>query len=350
MLAWVAKQFAARGHKVYLIAAYASKDSGMLDKRIRYFTMNLTRSKCRLIRNTMEMIHILYQTNKIVCRINPDFVAGFLYSIDYFFTIYNYFFGKHKILLSQRLDPYSQKGISARIKKWAVEQADGAVFQTESARAYYRKKTAEKGIVIPNPVTERTMQFAGDVKPFAERKNIIAVPARLDIRQKRQDVIIRAFELVFQKHPELKLVLLGNGPDKNRIRKMIQDRGLEQAVMIHRAVPVAEAYIKDCKIVCLSSDYEGSPNALIEAMAMGINVCATDCSPGGARALIRDGENGFLTERRDYRTLAEKICLLLEDAGMADRLAAEAKKIGGLYAEEEIASRWINYAQKVCGK
>lgn len=347
MLAWVANQFAIRGENVYFISAFPSENIEILSKKIKYYSLNIRRSQRRFVRNTKEMLKVLCETKKVIDKINPDLVVGFLYSIDYYYTLYNYFFGHYKILLSQRLDPYSQKGISSVIKNWIVEHADGIVFQTVGARDFYHKNAKRKGIVIPNPVVGRTWKYAPGVKKFIDRENIIVVPARLEINQKRQDVMLKAFTFVVKKHPEMRLVFLGNGHDEIKIKSKISAFRLEDYAEVHRAVPIAEEFTKKCKIVCLTSDFEGSPNTLIEAMAMGVNVCATDCSPGGAKALIKDGKTGFLVNRGDYKELAKKICRLIENPEMSDRIASCAKKEMLKYSEEKIAARWISYAYYV---
>lgn len=348
MMAWVANQFAKAGHEVTFISVYSDIIGQPLEKNVSFISLHQTKSTSRIIRNTTEMLRIQRYTKKQIDKINPDLVIGFLYSVDYFYTLLNRN-KKRKIILSQRLDPYTESGISGKLKKHIIAKADGVVFQSYGARDFYDSKTKKKAVVIPNPVTGKTLAYKKDVLPFAEREDVIVLPARLDIPQKRQDVMIDAFEIVVKAHPDVKLVLLGNGPDREKLENIISEKQLEDKIIVHEAVASAEEYTKKCKILCLTSDFEGLPNSLIEGMALGLCVVATDCSPGGARMLIEDGVNGFIVPKGDYKALAERICEILEHPEYSAQMEEKASEIAEKYSESRIADLWISYAETIVG-
>lgn len=350
MLAWVANQFARNGHEVHFVAVYSDEIGQPLDESIEFTSLNCNQSKHRIVRNTVENLKVQIRLKKEVERIKPDVVIGFLYPVDLYFTLFNSFHNKYKVLLSQRLDPYIEKGWTAKIKKYIIGKADGVVFQTKGAYKYYSDLRLHHWKVISNPVTSRTLSYASKVFPFTQRDDCIVLPARLDISQKRQDIMIDAFYEVHKRHPEMRLMLLGDGPDKVKIQRLIESKDLGSTAFIHNAVNTAEDITVNCKIVCLTSDYEGMPNSLIEAMGMGINVVATDCRPGGARELIKDGVNGFLVNQGDYRELANKIIFLLDNPDYADKLANEAKKLTLCISENAIGNQWIQFAKEVVNK
>ena len=350
MLAWVANQFAKAGHDVFFIAVYSDQIGQPLESNISFISLNIRQSKFRFIRNTFENIRIQWKLRNILKQINPDLVVGFLYPVDLFFTLFNSIKKKYKVILSQRFDPYIEHGLTAFVKKIAVQKANGVVFQTVGAKNYYNISKIEKHTIIYNPVTSRTLKYIKEVEKFEKRKNIIVLPGRLDVHQKRQDVMVKAYEIIHKKHPDVQLVLLGNGPDKKLLENLIQEKNLDSFIQIHPAIPTAEEYTKDCKIVCMTSDYEGMPNTLIEAMAIGINIVATDCRPGGAKALVNDGYNGFIVPCGDYQALAKKISYLLDHPNISDTLANESKKIASQLAEEKIACQWIEFAKNVFDK
>ena len=291
MLAWVANQFA-KENEVFIISTHSKQISQPLDTSIRVITFNYKISPYRIYRNTIQNAQVLRMLHKTICNINPDLIISFLYSTDVYYFVLNKLTYKRKMLVSQRLDPYSDKGLAAVVRHKLTELADGFVFQTKGARDFYPAKVIQKSIVIANPVTSKTLTYRKYVKEFQDRNNIIVLPARLNINQKRQDVMIDAFYAVYKVHPEMKLVLLGDGPDKELLKGAIRQRGLQDVVDIHASVKSAEEYICKCKIVAFTSDYEGIPNSLIEAMAIGINVVSADCSPGGGRTVIEDGVSG----------------------------------------------------------
>lgn len=102
-----------------------------------------------------------------------------------------------------------------------------------------------------------------------------------------------------------------------------------------------QEHIKDAALFVLSSDYEGIPNALIEAMAIGLPCVSTDCSPGGARELINDGENGVIVDCGNSDALAKAMVLLLEDREKAQKMGINAKKICRRVDKELVCKRWM---------
>lgn len=346
MISWTANAFAKAGNKVYLLSIYSDEINQPLHDNIEFVPLNYKQSRNWLIRNSVEMIRDIHSINAFVKSINPDLVISFLYSVDFYYILMSKL-KKQKIIVSMRLDPYSEKGIAAYVKHEITKLADGLVFQTQNAMNFYGKKVKNKSVVIPNPVTRKTIIYSKDVKQFTDRENIIVLPARLNIKQKRQDVMLKAFVGIYNTYPDFYLAFLGEGPDKERIKCISDELGISNRVMFLGSIRTAEDYVSKCKIMVLTSDYEGMPNALIEAMSIGINVIATDCSPGGAAALIKNGENGFLINRGDAETLTQKIKFLIENPNTADRMAYSAKRLQSELAEDLIAEKWNKFTKKI---
>ena len=91
------------------------------------------------------------------------------------------------------------------------------------------------------------------------------------------------------------------------------------------------------------------PNSLLEAMAMGMPVVATDCPCGGPRAVIEDGKNGFLIPVGDENALADRICRLIEDKELAKSFGVEAKRIEEKASVEAIFRQWKDYLEEIAG-
>ena len=217
----------------------------------------------------------------------------------------------------------------------------GAVFQLPKVAEYYsfiKGKTA----VIPNPINKPDVK---ELLSFDKRNDEIVTVGRLDLSQKRHDVLIKAFDLFLKNHPLYRLTLYGGGKegDVNKLTALVTQLGIADKVNFAGSVSNPTERISKSKVFVLSSDFEGIPNALMEAMSIGLPCIATDCRPGGARMLIEDGENGFIVPKGDIFGLAEKMDFLATNPVLADNIGQEAMKITQRFAENKIIEMWENY-------
>ena len=104
-----------------------------------------------------------------------------------------------------------------------------------------------------------------------------------------------------------------------------------------------QKHIKDASLFVLSSDYEGIPNVLIEAMAIGLPCVSSDCSPGGARELIEDGVNGLITPCGDAKKLSDAMRMMRSNKSYAKACGVEALKIRKKTDVKKISEDWLRY-------
>lgn len=354
MMAWVANQMAARGCEVCFVALFSSEQARTLHANVEMRSLNVTRSKSRLVRNTFGMAQALWRLHRTVKKEKPDVVVTFLDSVGYMYLPIARYFAKCKTLASERVDPYTYRGKMAKIRFFLMRFADGFVFQTDGAREFFkgRKKIYDNSVVIPNPVVvgEKVRALRPDVPAFEEREDRIVTVGRLSLKQKRQDVLLEAFKILRETRPQLKLTMYGDGADKGKIQELIEKTGLADCATLAGRVADVEEAIFNARAFALSSDFEGIPNALIEALSVGVPSVSTDCSPGGAALLIKDGENGFLVPRGDAKALAEKLAILVDDKETSERFSANGPAIEREFSEEAIAEQWENYFKRAIGK
>lgn len=249
----------------------------------------------------------------------------------------------NRIIISERGNP--NRLIKSRygynfIKKY-YKRVQKAVFQTGDAKAVYPDNVSGKGTVISNPIK------AGLPQPYhGDRNKNITTFCRIS-KQKNLPVLIDAFSKLHLEHPDYILRIIGDASNKEGeevlayITKQIGDLKLSDNVKIEPFMKnVHENIIKDAMYVS-SSDYEGISNSMLEAMAIGMPVVCTDCPIGGAKATIKDGENGLLVPIKDADALYMGMKKVIEDKTLADKLSHNAAKLRDELSLDKITDRWI---------
>lgn len=294
--------------------------------------------KSYLFRHFLE----IFQMRKRIKEINPDLVISFQTNQNAVSVLGTR--GRHiPVIISERGDPYLLNNVFEKLKRWVISHAEGGVFQTQRAKERYGSQLQKRSIVIHNPNTVKA------VTPpvWNDRRDEIAFVARFDIFQKRQDIMVKAFNIVAKRKPDIKLVFYGGGDQQKQIALLVDKLGLTNRVVFKGLVNNIPDAIRESKLFVLTSDFEGLPNALIEAMACGLPCVSTDCSPGGARELIQNGENGLIVPCGDIEAIAEKIIYLLNHPEVAEKMGREAQKIVKRLEPSEIFGKWKNYVEEV---
>lgn len=247
-------------------------------------------------------------------------------------------------LISQRGDPYyksQQTGIRRILSKWMNKffcEADAYVFQTQQAMSYYPEYIQDKGTVISNPI-----HIIPRTAPRQADKRIVNV-ARLDIKQKRQDLLIAAFNMLSNKYPEYTLEFYGSGEDELQLKKMAS---CNRRIVFKGLTNNVVESIQNASMFVLTSDFEGIPNALLEAMSLGVPCISTDCSPGGAAMLIDSPEKGILVEKGNTKALAAAMEKFILNPDMAEGCGQRAEIVNELFNENRIALQWKEFFDKI---
>lgn len=336
ILTWVANRLALDGYHITIIT-YLGKDKVYeLQPSVKHVSLESNDSN-RLVRS----YKVVKKLSGLIKQEGYGLLVGFL-PVECMYAIIAAKLSKISVVVCERSDPYFEKSIIADIARWIFQFADGAVFQTQGAQAFYPSKLQNKSIIIPNPVIE-----TGEYIPYSERENLITTASRIYIKQKRQDVLLKAFAIVAKSEPTVKLVVVGDGPDEKTIKQLANDLQIaDKVVFLGRQKNVSEIIAKS-KVFVLTSDYEGIPNALIEALSVGIPSVSTDCSPGGARMILNDNQNGFVVPRENVLQIADRLLWLLHNKQEAENFALEALKIKEKYSQDKIYNLWKNYLEEV---
>lgn len=247
-----------------------------------------------------------------------------------------------KLIQCDRGDPYTLSKKWHILAKWAFRRADNCVFQLEKQGRWYGDKVMLCSAVIPNAFIP-----TGEVKPYKGKRNKTIVSVGRFSPEKQYEVLIDAFREVHTRHPEYRLILHGEGPSREKYNAMIAEYGLKDCVELPGYAYDAMNAIRNEGIFVLSSLREGIPNALIEALAMGIPTVSTDCTPGGPDFLTNHGRRGLIVPVNDSKAMATSICKIIENPDLAASLSNLGQEIIPLLEKEYISKLWLDFFKKV---
>lgn len=251
---------------------------------------------------------------------------------------------KRKLIVAERNDPrYIWNGIiQKRLRNLAYQMADGILVQTENNKLYFQGTLFTKTSVIYNPIIMAD-DYVGCAINTPKKQRIVAV-ARLTA-QKNPEMLLLSFKEFYTSHPNYTLTIYGEGPYRPYIEKMVKELGLSGIVHLPGAVKNVWDNIKDAECFLMSSFYEGMPNALLEAMCLGLPCISTKVS--GAVDLINNGNNGILIDLNDKMAMSKALCEVVDNKILNKTLAVNASKLYKLLKIDIVSNLWLDYIDKI---
>jgi len=277
---------------------------------------------------------------RIVKSVKPDMVLSFLTPYN-MLVLLSTIGLKQKVVVAERTDPRrllsgGKAGLWLRDRLYS--RADGILTQTEYAKSCYDEKFAGKTAVIYNPVMMSDSQVGVALR--TEKEHLFVTAGRLE-PVKDQTSMIEAFAAFHKNHPDYRLVIYGEGPMHETLQEQINGLGLQDAVVLAGRTNDLWNKIASAEAFLLTSEYEGMSNALIEAMCLGLPVISTKVA--GATDLIRDGENGFLIDVKDSKSLAVRMSRMADSPDVREQMGINASKVFDQVRQDKICKQWIEY-------
>lgn len=338
VLSNLASGMAKRGHKVTLINDYETEhmEYPLAGNIGRYFIGDRQHGFiCRTIKRVLEL-------RKIIQNERPDIVISFKKGPNYRLIMTKIITGC-KVIVSVRSASIREygKGLKRIIALFMFHFADGIVFQTEEEAAYFTQADRKKSVIIYNPIREDFF-----VTKWSESENRVICVGRLE-NVKRPFLLLEAFKNIKDEFPNTELAFLGDGCLKDSMMSYCEKHCLNHRVVFLGKVEDVPVELAKSRIYVLCSEWEGLPNALMEAMAVGVPVIATDCIGGGPRSLIRNNGEGMLIKSENVDDLTCALRVLLSDASKRKEMSMEEKKRAQDFREEVILEKWETYIRKV---
>lgn len=327
----------------YLVSFDSKESSYTLDEKV-HFINNVDNDKFTGFNGIKHRIKFMFDT---LNEIKPDLVFTMFYGINIYALIYK-MFGKHKIKLvsSERCNPNEIEGKNRLLNRISSTNSDGFIFQTKRAKECYPKKVQDKSVVIHNAIGNPLLEKVNKDK-IMSCKTITSM-GRLE-HQKAHDVMIRACAPLLKSHPEYKLVIYGEGSLRSYLQNLIDELGMKENIFLPGNTENAVLEVAKSQVFLLTSRFEGMPNALMEAMAIGIPCISTDCDMGPAE-LIENGVNGYLVPVDDVDAITQKLELLIDDESLRKQISNNSRKIVEEHSVEKIYKKYLDYFLKIIGK
>ncbi len=332
----ISDMYAENGYDVNLIIFRKTQGQYYINSKIN--CVYLSENESGLKRN----IKLPFMLFKVMRQLKSNLYISFCIQENCFSCLVN-LFARKKLIISERNAPKNEKlKLTYKImRKLFYPVCDGIIFQTEEAKSCYSSSLQGRGVVISNPIKDSLPEKTD----YSATKRVVAA-GRLCV-QKNYPMLFKAFKNFIDEYSEYRLHIYGAGPLENQLKAMVSEMNLEETVHfegfcedVHREMINSDMYV-------LSSDYEGMPNALMEAMAIGVPSVSTECPSGGPRELICDGENGFLVSVGDEKQLAEKLKLLASNEELRRNIGCNGKNLKDKYSKEEIFRIWKKYTDEM---
>jgi GalNAc-alpha-(1->4)-GalNAc-alpha-(1->3)-diNAcBac-PP-undecaprenol alpha-1,4-N-acetyl-D-galactosaminyltransferase len=246
------------------------------------------------------------------------------------------FFLKTTTIISERNNPevYELTTLRKILIRILYPFANEFVVQTAFSKSYYQKKINHKNIqIIQNPIDENLILKR---KEYTGRENIILNVGRLD-ENKNQKLLLEAFANINNKN--WKLIFVGDGNLKIEYQNLARKLGIASKVDFIGTVNNIETFYNQAKIFVFTSQSEGFPNALLEALSFGVPSISSDCKSGPSE-MIQHKENGFLFETNNQKQLEKYIRILMDDESLRQKFSSRSILSSAKYHSNDIFKQW----------
>lgn len=321
-------------HDVSLITLSGEEDTPFypLNSRVHLIRLGVMSSEGDgIFQRLIDIMTRIRRLRQAIKNLQPNRVLSFV-DITNLTTLMACVGLKMPVVVSERTHPtyHPLPKIYVAFRHIIYPFAASVVVQTASAAHYFR--SLSRLVVIPNAVHD-----FGVYVDLQEKAHRIASAGRL-IPSKGFNELIQAFAKVLDQHPHTNLTIYGEGPERLRLERMILDYGLSKSIALPGTVSNIIDHLKLADLFVFPSHYEGFPNALGEAMSIGLPVIASNGS--GNTDLIQDRVDGRLFPVGNVEMLSSLIIELISDVEQRRRLSEAARLITGRFGRDKVLGMW----------
>lgn len=338
VLSVLANGWAEQGHHISILTFdHGGGPKYPVHSSVSLFPLGLERRSRFLAQAVLANIRRIWVLRHAIKRLQPDIIVSFMVQANVL-TLLATRGLNIPVIVSERTSPRRRSigPIWRGLRTLSYPFADLLVCPTRSGLAGFQAMIKVQGIAIPNPVVVPTgVKCCQCAHP---NSHILVAMGRL-IPEKGFDLLLEAFALIGDRHPEWRLNIIGEGPLLSELEEQSKTLKLEGRIRFVGKLIDPFPALRAADLFVLSSRFEGFPMALAESMACGLPVISFDC-PEGPRDIIRDGIDGVLVPPGDVAALAAVLDRLMSNSQERVRLAARAPEVTTRFSREHILSQW----------
>lgn len=315
----LSSELAAQGEDVTVVIYFKMPDEYYVDSRVK--VINLSGGNMEKY-DSLSYLKKIRMLRHIMKEQNPDFILPFLPQVTIHTTLAGFDMHNriiHTVRNNPALEPENK--VKRNLCNLIVKRSWKTIVQNEKQRSFFSEKYRNKLFILFNPVSEELL----NTTPVdnLDIKTVIGV-GRLG-NQKNFPLLINAFNNVAKKLPGIQLKIFGEGEEHEKLQNLICSLKAEDKITLMGRNGNMKSVYESASLFVLSSNYEGMPNTLIEAMAVGLPCISTDCETGPSD-LIDNEISGLLIPVGDQTALENAIYKVLENPETAKNFGENAKK------------------------
>ena len=334
----IAKYLAKKGHEVHVIT-FLDENFPKKETIDRFCIHRTPVKKIRFIGIIFYWFHIFLE----IKRINPNIVhvQSISTALPGLFSMI--FLKKPYVIWGQGSDVYIPDKFTKFISKIVLKNASIVIALSEDMKRKMNNICKREDIaILPNGIeldkfkdlslqkqkndnTKKTIIFVGTLRPV-----------------KGVEYLIKAMNIIHEKLPDTDLLIVGDGPDREKMETLVQELNLQDCIHFAGKVSNEEipVYMARADVFALPSLSEGFGIVNIEAMASGLPIVTTNV--GGLPEIVINGENGFLVEPKNPEALAEKILFILSDNDLKARISMNNQMKAEIYSWDIVVKNLIS--------
>lgn len=280
----------------------------------------------------------LLAMRRAILDAKPDIVLSFMDTVNVRAMLSTLGTGV-PVIVTERTDPHVRalSAVWTFLRARLYPRASAVVAQSAEALSFFAEEIRRTGFVVPNPVLPLPIESSATQDGSRVGRTLIALGRLHEV--KGFDRLIVAFGNLASRHPDWTLSIWGEGPQRASLEKQIAASRLQGRVILHGQTTAPHRHLRDADLYVMTSQTEGFPMSLGEAMASGLACVSFDC-PSGPRQLIRHGIDGLLVANGDVDALTETLSKMMDDDQLRARLGERAREVIERFSLDRILALW----------